>query len=91
VPPSEIPLVQGGCLSQIFYSYVKKVIRAGEQRPFDFDMLYKVDDKFLYADYQNFEPYFDDNKDKYEDDFLELLKRYARFEIWIFDLMTFFK
>lgn len=52
---SEIRLFSGNPISKIFFLHLGKIAQAGVKKPFQFDMLYKMDSIFTYqGDYPRF-------------------------------------
>lgn len=76
-PNSEIGLHEGNPLSKFFFFNLGKITNAGVQKPYQFDMLFKMHDKFTYAgDYPPFQKYMDKYLPTHMNKFLRLVTGY---------------
>jgi len=74
---SDIYLHSGNCFSKLFFSHLAKMIQVGSKEPYRYDMLFKMEDRMMYAhDYPKFEEFVEQNKEKYKDDFLGLVYKF---------------
>jgi len=64
--------------SKIFFLHLNKIVNRGSKTPYKFDMLYELDDQFLYADYEEFNAFFNKNIEKYRKDVLGAIFTYNR-------------
>lgn len=78
-------------LSKILFFHLNKIIDAGNKKPYDFDMLYELDDELLYADYKGFEEFFNKNKKKYEKDVIKSVFDYNKKYMWMGNVIFFFR
>lgn len=76
----ERKLFTSGFFGRLFFKDINKIINDGSKQKFTEEMLYSLDDQYLYKDYPNFKKYYDDNKEKYKEDFFHLHLRYTKKE-----------
>lgn len=69
-----------GFFSKIFFFHLNKIVDRGSKTPYKFNMLYQLDDQLLYADFEEFNAFFNKNLTKYKKDVLgavfDINKRY---------------
>lgn len=78
-------------ISKTLFFHLNKIVNAGNKEPYKFNMLYELDDEFLYADYIGFEKFFKQNQKKYEKDVLAAVFAYNSKYIWIANIVFVFR
>lgn len=73
----------GSWLFRAFFFHLSSIINAGNKKPYSYDMLFKLEDEFLYKDFENFGVFYENNKKKYKNDFFGLILKYCRKYIFI--------
>lgn len=73
-------LHEEGFFGRFFFTQLNKIIRDGNEKPFTEDMLYYLEEEYLYSDYPKFRAYYEKNKKRYSNDFFHLAIRYTRKE-----------
>lgn len=81
----------GSRLSRAFFFHISSIISAGSKEPYTYDMLFKLEDEFLYKDFENFETFFEENRQAYEKNFFGLMLRYCRGYIILVNIVFIFR
>lgn len=67
------------------------MVDIGNEKTFEFNMLYKVMDIMLYKEYENFKVFFKKNKEKYTGNLFGLLTKYSLKYLIYANIVIFFR
>ena len=76
-------LLDKSCCSKMAFGHLSQIVERGKKQPYQYDMLFKLDDSWLSADFPIFRRFYEENRERYKEDFLGLVLKYNSKYLWI--------